>query len=200
MTDINNDITVYKNRIEECIYMFFDGLTDNEIRNTSMSVWNCCLINIYNTLFKHQKEHKEDKKRTNIDIYNISLVSELFDIYNYYSMYFCKEVSLYGFMLFTGFNRRDFIDIYYTRLASHKNNDLRENLNEARHESLKSLLLQGGKTQFGATVILNHDYDYNLPGSNRDVVERRQLNKGEIASQLGITLDSNELLTDSNDN
>ena len=111
-------------------------------------------------------------------------------------MYFNREISLFGYILLTGFNRSEFINIYYSDSARCKDLDFRENMREYRHESLKSLLLQGGKTQFGATVILNHDYDYNLPGSNRDVVERRQLNKGEIASQLGITLDSNELLTD----
>lgn len=196
MTKIDNDITVYNNLIEECIYNFFDGLTDDEIRNVSMSQWNSCLINIYNTLFKHQKESLTDNKRTILDIYNKDLVMYLFDIYSYYCMYFNREISLFGYLLFTGYNRTDFINIYYNGLASRKDFDFRENMREYRHESLKSLLLQGGKTQFGATVILNHDYDYNLPGSNRDVVERRQLNKIDIAEQLGIQLDSNELLTD----
>ena len=200
MTKIDNDITVYKNSIEECIYIFFDGLTDDEIRQVSMSQWNSCLINIYNTLFKHQKESKTDNKRTILDIYNKDLVMYLFDIYSYYCMYFNREISLFGYILLTGFSRSDFINIYYSDSARCKDLDFRENMREYRHESLKSLLLQGGKTQFGATVILNHDYDYNLPGSNRDVVERRQLNKSDIAEQLGIQLESNELLTDSNDN
>ena len=92
------------------------------------------------------------------------------------------------------------MNVYSNRFSSSKENQILEKLSNHRHESLKSLLLQGGKTQFGATVILNHDYDYNLPGSNRDVVERRQLNKTDIAEQLGISLDSNELLTDNDNN
>ena len=114
-------------------------------------------------------------------------------------MTYNKEISIYGLCLLCGFDNGMFMNVYSNRFPRCKDNQILQKLSNHRHESLKSLLLQGGKTQFGATVILNHDYDYNLPGSNRDVVERRQLNKSDIAEQLGISLDSNELLTDTNE-
>jgi len=194
MTDINDNTDIYKNDIDMYIHMFFEGKTDDDIKNESQSRWLACMMFIYNSLFKHDKKYKHDSKSI-IDIHDIDTIETLLYQYYYICLLYNKEISLFAFSIMTGLDREQLIDVYGNKLR-HRESDIIKTTNEFRHESLKSLLLQGGKTQFGATVILNHDYDYNLPGSNRDVVERRQLNKGEIASQLGITLDSNELLTD----
>jgi len=195
VNDTNNNI-VYDNDIDKYIHEFFVGESENDIQLESMSRWNASLLYTFNHLFKHHKTHKEDHRKTELNINDIETISNIMDYYIYLCMTYNKEISVYGLCLLCGFDNSMFLTVYSNRFARCKDSKILEKLSNHRHESLKSLLLQGGKTQFGATVILNHDYDYNLPGSNRDVVERRQLNKGEIASQLGITLDSNELLTD----
>lgn len=199
VNDTNNNI-VYDNDIDKYIHEFFAGESESDIQNESMSRWNASLLYTFNHLFKHHKTHKEDHRKTVLDINDIETISNIMDYYIYLCMVYNKEISIYGLCLLCGFDNSMFMNVYSNRFPRCKDNQILEKLSNHRHESLKSLLLQGGKTQFGATVILNHDYDYNLPGSNRDVVERRQLNKTDIAEQLGIQLDSNELLTDSNDN
>ncbi len=194
VSDMNDNTSIYKNDIDMYIHMFFEGKTEDDIKNESQSRWLACMMFIYNSLFKHDKKYKHDSKSI-IDIHDIDTIETLLYQFYYYSLVYNKEISLFAFSIMTGLDREQLIDVYGNRLR-HGANNIIKMTNEFRHESLKSLLLQGGKTQFGATVILNHDYDYNLPGSNRDVVERRQLNKSEIAGQLGITLDSNELLPD----
>lgn len=199
MIDVNDNI-IYENDIDKYIHEFFSGESETDIQNESMSRWNASLLYTFNHLFKHHKTHKEDHRKTILNINDIETISNIMNYYIYLCMVYNKEISIYGLCLLCGFDNSMFMNVYSNRFSSSKENQILEKLSNHRHESLKSLLLQGGKTQFGATVILNHDYDYNLPGSNRDVVERRQLNKGEIASQLGITLDSNELLTDNDTN
>ena len=199
MIDVNDNI-IYENDIDKYIHEFFAGESETDIQNESMSRWNASLLYTFNHLFKHHKTHKEDHRKTILNINDIETISNIMNYYIYLCMVYNKEISIYGLCLLCGFDNSMFMNVYSNRFSSSKENQILEKLSNHRHESLKSLLLQGGKTQFGATVILNHDYDYNLPGSNRDVVERRQLNKTDIAEQLGISLDSNELLTDNDNN
>lgn len=198
MLDLDENTIIYNSDIDRCIHIFFENESEEDIRNETQSRWLACMMYIYNSLYKTKKRYKNDTSKSKIDINDLDTIEKLLFEYYYICLLYNKEISLFSFSVMTGLPRTELIDKYGNRATLHTL-DIIKTTNEYRHESLKSLLLQGGKTQFGATVILNHDYDYNLPGSNRDVVERRKLNKSDIAEQLGISLENAPMLKD-NDN
>jgi len=191
----NEQLEIFNNDIELYIKLFCEEQNIESMKTESQSIWNGCLIYIYNHVFKNNKDLLRDKKINNYNMYDFELINNICDTYIYYCLLYDKEVSIIGFSRLLGINP-DTIHEWKkpdnAKNATSQRSDIWKKLTESRQESLSNKLLTG-KNPVGVIAILNHFYGWNSPYANNSNVnnttrisrdEMQQLPKTDNLPQL----------------
>ena len=164
--DVNfTDMTYIKNRIENCIDEFCEEYSITDLSNETQNRFNACLRYIYEHVFKATPKVKVDNRtKTLLDTDNIDLVLEVLDYYIYLCDIYSKAVSVQGFSTIiydwkNGVNRN--LNPLYSTIY--------KRLDGERERTLSDLLVSGKRQPIGVLAVLNHEKNWNLPGSTREI-------------------------------
>lgn len=188
-------IELYENDIDLYLHEFQKEQDIEDLRAVPQTIWNACLMYIQRHAFSDRSNLKQKNNiytantiaPTNCNSYNYELLNDICDYYIYITALYDKECSIYGFS--------KLVNIPYSIIQEWGNNykesnrlstlssDIYKKLTNEREQSLVAKLVSM-KHPTAMAIILNKEYNYNLPG-----VSKEQANKGALTAaelpQLG---------------
>lgn len=180
---------VYANDIELYINLFCEDQGIEDLRKESQSVWNACLMYVQRHVFpdrqalkatENSPEYVNNIMPSTCGAYNYDLLDTIANAYIYYCYMYDKEVSIQGFSKLLGIPKT-VIDLWGTDLRlSKKSINIYKKLIAEREESLSAKLASGKSNPVGILSILNHWYNWNLPGVTREQSTRTALTAAEL--------------------
>lgn len=183
---------IYENDIELCIEQFCIDKRIDDLKHESQNVWNGCLAYINKRIFrnnphllKHPNGYYKADAMLELCLYYVSEMCSVYD----------KEVSIIGFSLLTGietstinhWNESGAMERWTDgsqKELSNAHHLVYKILNEFREESLKSKLISGKTNPVGTLAVLNHFYDWNMPGVRDNKKEVVLISRNEIENAL----------------
>lgn len=194
-------IEIFENDIDLYLHQFQDEQGIDDLRAVPQTVWNACLMYIQRHVFTDRSNLKQKNNiytnntitPTNCNSYDYELLNNICDYYIYITALYDKECSIYGYSKLinipyqtimewgNNYNNRD-------RLSS-TSGEIYKKLTNEREQSLVAKLVTM-KHPTAMAIILNKEYNYNLPG-----VSKEQANKGTLTAaelpKLGAKLSDN---------
>ena len=179
----SGQMNIYENDIDLYLHQFMEDQKINDLRAAPQTIWTACLIYIQKHVFPDRKALKQKKNiytqntsiPTNCKSYDYELLHDIADYYIYLCNLYDKECSLYGFS--------KLLNIEYQLLLEWGNNymnsnrlstlslDLYKKLTDSREQSLVAKLVSL-KHPTSLAILLNHDYNYNLPGVSKEPAKK----------------------------
>ena len=169
--DDYSDAEYLKHKIDSAITEFCEEYEIENLVKESQNRFNACLRYIYNHVFKaSNKYYIDSRSKTLLDINNIKLVYEILSYYIYLCDVYSKAISINGFSVMSGIDRTIIYDWFngVNRLNSEYANVFKI-LDAERERSLADLLISGNRPNIGILAVLNHEKNWNLPGSSREI-------------------------------
>lgn len=181
-------IEIFENDIDLYLHQFQDEQGIEDLRTVPQTVWNACLMYIQRHVFTDRSNLKQKNNiytnntitPTNCNSYDYELLNNICDYYIYITALYDKECSIYGYSKLinipyqtimewgNNYNNRD-------RLSS-SSGEIYKKLTNEREQSLVAKLVTM-KHPTAMAIILNKEYNYNLPG-----VSKEQTNKGALTA------------------
>jgi hypothetical protein len=177
----HEDITidVFENDIDLYLQQFKEEQDIKDLRDIPQTVWTAALIYIQRHVFNDRVKLKQHNNiyinntitPTNCNSYNYELLNEICDYYIYVCSLYDKECSIWGYSKLlnipyqtimewgNNYNKRD-------RLST-SSGDIYKKLTDAREQSLVAKLVSM-KHPTAMAIILNKEYQYNLPGVSKE--------------------------------
>lgn len=205
-----NTIEVFENDIDLYLHQFQDEQGIEDLKAVPQTIWNACLMYIQRHVFTNRDMLKQrnniytDKTlmATNCNSYNYDLLDSICDYYIYITALYDKECSIYGFS--------KLVNIPYQLIQEWGNNysnsnrlstkscDIYKKLTSEREQSLVAKLVSM-KHPTAMAIILNKEYNYNLPGVSRENA-KQSLTAAELPklgiNQTQLQLESKSEVTD----
>ena len=172
-------IEVFENDIDLYLHQFQDEQDIEDLKAVPQTIWNACLMYIQRHVFTNRDMLKQRNNiytdntlmATNCNSYNYDLLDSICDYYIYITALYDKECSIYGFS--------KLVNIPYQLIQEWGNNysnsnrlstkscDIYKKLTSEREQSLVAKLVSM-KHPTAMAIILNKEYNYNLPGVSRE--------------------------------
>lgn len=172
-------IEVFENDIDLYLHQFQDEQDIEDLKAVPQTIWNACLMYIQRHVFTNRDMLKQKNNiytdntlmATNCNSYNYDLLDSICDYYIYITALYDKECSIYGFS--------KLVNIPYQLIQEWGNNysnsnrlstkscDIYKKLTSEREQSLVAKLVSM-KHPTAMAIILNKEYNYNLPGVSRE--------------------------------
>lgn len=193
---------VFENDIEIWLDDYCRKYGIENLRNESQNVWNGALMHVGKNLFAGSDILKDSAKfitgavqPTTNNAYDIAKVSKVLNAYINLCYANDKEVSILGFAKLTCINP-DTIHSWGTegRQLGSTGSDIHKRLRFEREESLSAKLTGGKVNPVGILAILNHHYQWNLPGVSKEPARIQSRSPEEIAALYGSKLSDNRSL------
>ena len=183
MENIDN-LEIYENDMEMLIDEFKEKYQIDNISTMPQNTWNALLKYIYTHTFKLDNSMIKDNKNN----YNIDACMTLCDLYINYCSLYDKEVSIVGYSNLTGISETMIYEwgssnnIYNNgkNKLSSRGSDIYKKLSMKREESLKNMLIGGKRNPVGVLGILNHSYQWNMPGVTREKAQTVRLERADV--------------------
>ena len=176
-------IEVFENDIDLYLHQFQDEQDIEDLKAVPQTIWNACLMYIQRHVFTNRDMLKQRNNiytdntlmATNCNSYNYDLLDSICDYYIYITALYDKECSIYGFS--------KLVNIPYQLIQEWGNNysnsnrlstkscDIYKKLTSEREQSLVAKLVSM-KHPTAMAIILNKEYNYNLPGVSRENVKQ----------------------------
>jgi hypothetical protein len=185
-------IEVFENDIDFYLSEFIQSQEIENLKSEPQTVWNACLMYIQRNVFRNRDILKQKNNvynssdmlmQTNCNSYNYDLLDSIADYYIYITALYDKECSIYGFS--------KLVNIPYQLIQEWGNNysnsnrlstkscDIYKKLTNEREQSLVAKLVSM-KHPTAMAIILNKDYNYNLPGVSRENSKAGALTAAEL--------------------
>lgn len=197
-------IDVYENDIDLYMHQFAEENGYDDISSMPQNTWTACMIYIQRHVFPDRKALKEKNNifvqstgvQTNCNCYDYKLLNDICDYYIYVCNIYDKECSIYGFS--------KLVNIDYTIILDWGNNyknsnrlstlsaDIYKKLVSSREQSLVGKLVSM-KHPTAMAIVLNKDYNYNLPGVSRETANKRALSAAELPKLGGGTVQNAQI-------
>lgn len=182
---------VYDDQIAACIdeYCRMKKPPIKDMSKEPQNIWNGALMYTNKCLFKG-REYFKDKKAFEFadgfagtcNRYDYDLLDRVLAAYAYLCMINDKEISIMGFSLLTGIDWR-LLSGWGTTMRG-KSSDggfrLSQKLRDLREESLSAKLPTAGNKAMGILAMLNHHFQWNLPGVSRESTQRAALGASDL--------------------
>lgn len=201
---IEGVIDVYENDIDLYLHQFAEENGYNDISSMPQNTWTACMIYIQRHVFPDRKALKEKNNifiqttgvPSNCNCYDYKLLNDICDYYIYLCSIYDKECSIYGFSKLTNVN--------YSIIEEWGNNyrgnvklstlgkEIHKKLISAREQSLVGKLVSM-KHPTAMAIVLNKDYNYNLPGVSRETANKRALSAAELPKLGGGTVQNAQI-------
>ena len=172
-------IEVFENDIDLYLHQFQDEQDIEDLKAVPQTIWNACLMYIQRHVFTNRDMLKQKNNiytdntitPTNCNSYDYNLLNDICDYYIYITALYDKECSIYGFS--------KLVNIPYQLIQEWGNNysnsnrlstkscDIYKKLTSEREQSLVAKLVSM-KHPTAMAIILNKEYNYNLPGVSRE--------------------------------
>ena len=172
-------IEVFENDIDLYLHQFQNKQGIDDLKAVPQTIWNACLMYIQRHVFTNRDMLKQKNNiytdntlmATNCNSYNYDLLDSICDYYIYITALYDKECSIYGFS--------KLVNIPYQLIQEWGNNysnsnrlsakscDIYKKLTNEREQSLVAKLVSM-KHPTAMAIILNKEYNYNLPGVSRE--------------------------------
>lgn len=185
---MNEKIEVFENDITMYLHLFCEEQGIDDLKKESQSVWNGCMRFIRKHVFNDKKLKateliKNDAiptGKSNYNAYDYGLVNGICDIYIDLCCCYDKEISQMGFHNLTGIHL-DTLNQWRNEQVtlSPITTEIWKKLNCFREESLSNKLTSG-KNPVGTLAILNHHYQWNMPGVREADTHKQILNADEL--------------------
>lgn len=195
MDNVDN-IEIYENDIDLYLHEFMDANDVPDLRAASQSVWNACLMYIQRHVFNNRDNLKQKSNvytkntlmATNCNSYDFDLLNEICDYYIYLTALYDKECSIYGFCKLLNIHHQTVQEwgknYSNSNRLSTKSCDLYKKLTNEREQSLTAKLVSM-KHPTALAIILNKDYEYNLPGVSRENSQPQRLTAADLPRLCG---------------
>ena len=191
---------VYENDIDMYLHQFFEEQQIDDIRTAPQNTWSAAMTYIYRHLFKNNNILRNNIYIDNYNInnkafktstcnqYNVEYINTICDYYIYICNTYDKMISISDFSKLTGVSD----DIIYNWYRESENSNsvlstarlnIYQKLNSGREESLANKLASN-KNPVAVMAILNHNYNWNLPGVSRETSNRQALSTDQIRQKL----------------
>lgn len=182
---------IYDNDIEMLIDQFKIENDIDDIKTMHPNIWNAVLIYVCNNTFKRDKSLLKDKN----GYYNAERVNELCDLYIYLCFKYSKIPSITGFSFLSGIETSTIYewnpDSNSTwragegeKILSDAHYNVFKKLANNREEGLQNNLISGKINPVGTLAVLNHFYDWNMPGVRDNKKEVVLISRNEIENAL----------------
>lgn len=179
-----DSIELYENDIEMLIDEFKDTYQIDNIQTMPQNTWNALLKYIYKHTFKLDNSILKD----NSNNYNIEMCMYVCELYVQYCSLYDKEVSILGYSNLTGISETMIYEwgssnnIYNNgkRKLSSRGLEIYKMLSSSREESLKNMLINGKRNPVGILGILNHSYQWNMPGVTHEKAQTVRLERADV--------------------
>lgn len=195
-------LETFENDIDLYLHQFQEEQNIDDLRSVPQTIWNACLMYIQRHVFIDRDMLKQKNNiynnntimATNCNSYNYDLLDEICDYYIYITALYDKECSIYGFSKLLNipyqliqewghnYNNRD-------RLSS-KSGDIYKKLTDEREQSLVAKLVSM-KHPTAMAIVLNKEYNYNLPGVSREQASKQQIGASGL-KQLGVEMSATD--------
>lgn len=190
MDNVDN-IEIYENDIDLYLHEFMEVNDVPDLRSASQAVWNACLMYIQRHVFNNRDNLKQKSNvytkntlmATNCNSYNFDLLNDICDYYIYLTALYDKECSIYGFCKLLNIHHQTVQEwgknYSNSNRLSTKSCDLYKKLTSEREQSLTAKLVSM-KHPTALAIILNKDYEYNLPGVSRESNQPQRLTAADL--------------------
>lgn len=199
-----NDITIYANKIDLYLHEFYSQFADEKteedpekleqlITDSTQNRYNAALMYIRQHVFTDKRSLKTvpymvtkgTTIKTNNNEYDYDLLNDISDYYIYICSVYDKNVSLYGFSCLTGIDYN--IALRWNNSeqykVSSKGISVYQKLYAAEEQCLKGMLT-GKRNPVGILGILNHTFNWSMPGVSREQVSKRPVLSAEQLPRL----------------
>lgn len=186
----------FENDIELYLQQFCEEQQIDNLRSVSQTVWNACLIYIYNHAFKDTNRLKLQGKYANYNnnnsnlamsncgAYNIEYVNYICDYYIYICGLYDKGCTISGFCKLTGIKHDTIWDWGRgARVLDPSAREIYEKLITEYEDSGESKLWSN-KNPVAMAMIMNRRFSWNLPGVSRESVEKPALSAADVRQML----------------
>ena len=120
---------------------------------------------------------------TNCNAYDYEILNDICDYYIYLCSKYDKECSIYGFSKLVNIEYASIQDWGHnygnSNRLSTRGFDIYKKLISSREQSLVGKLVSM-KHPTAMAIVLNKDYNYNLPGVSRETTNKRALSAAEL--------------------
>lgn len=182
---------IYENDIEAYLREFQLDQDIEDFKEIPQNVWNAGLMYVQRHVFPDRNKLKQKNNiyngatimATNCNSYDYELLNDICDYYIYLCALYDKECSIYGFSKLLNIDYSLFQEwgnnySNSNRLSS-KSFEIYKKLTDAREQSLVAKLVSM-KHPTSMAIILNKDYNYNLPGVSREISTKQALSAAEL--------------------
>ena len=189
---------VYADAIEQCLLDYFDERTSagkdddgrarifNAIKDAPQNIFIAAMHAAGRAVIK--RDALIDNRYRGIDNrYNYNAVSVLADIYINICLEYDKEISLFGFSMFSGIN---YETLRQWEIGGHggrgdavtiSGSEIVKKLLSAQENSLAAMLVSGGRRNpVGILGALNRRFAWNMPGVTRETIKHAALPAGDL--------------------
>ena len=186
----------FENDIELYLQQFCEEQQIDNLRSVSQTVWNACLIYIYNHAFKGTNRLKIQGKYANYNnnnsnlamsncgAYNIEYVNYICDYYIYICGLYDKGCTISGFCKLTGIQHDTIWDWGRgARVLDPSAREIYEKLITEYEDSGESKLWSN-KNPVAMAMIMNRRFSWNLPGVSPESVEKPALSAADVRQML----------------
>ena len=184
-------IEVFENNIDLYLHQFKEEQGIEDLKTAPQTVWNACLMYIQRHVFPNRDILKQHNNiyinntitPTNCNSYNYDLLNQLCDYYIYITALNDKECSIYGYS--------KLINLPYQTIMEWGNNynnrdrlstssaEIYKKLTNEREQSLVAKLVSM-KHPTAMAIILNKEYNYNLPGVSKENTADKALTVSQL--------------------
>ena len=182
---------VYDSQIAACIdeYCRMKKPPIKDMTKEPQNIWNGALMYANRCLFK-DRDILRDKRnieipgavqKSNCNRYDISKLEKVLESYAYLCVMNDKEISRAGFSFLTGVST-DIMDDWASNRTKLSTAPFRfvQKIDTLREESLSAKLSTAGNKAMGILAILNHQFQWNLPGVSRENTQRTALGAADL--------------------
>ena len=190
-------IEIFENDIDLYLHQFQEEQGIEDLRTVPQTVWNACLMYIQRHVFNNKdllKEHNNiyidnTLMSTNCNSYNYNLLNDICDYYIYITALYDKECSIYGYSKLVNIPYQLIQEWGHNYNNSNRLNtkscDIYKKLTDEREQSLVSKLVTM-KHPTAMAIILNKEYNYNLPGVSKENANKSSLTAAELPKLGGV--------------
>lgn len=184
-------IEVFENDIDLYLHQFQDEQEIEDLRTVPQTIWNACLMYIQRHVFTNRDMLKQKNNiytdntlmATNCNSYDYDLLNNICDYYIYITALYDKECSIYGFSKLTNINYQNIMEwgnnYNNSNRLSTKSCEIYKKLTNEREQSLVAKLVSM-KHPTAMAIILNKEYNYNLPGVSKEQANKNSLTAAEL--------------------
>lgn len=158
-----------------------------DLEKITQSRWNAVLMYIHDRAFPSKSILRNPHE---FNSYNVSMLSDIADLYCELCFRYGKEVSLRGFSFLTGID--DSTIILWGNQGVRVSAgcfEIWKKLHGNHEESLRNRLYDKGGA-LGSVVLVNHDFSYNMPGGGHANLPPAKSNQ-ELSESMGLLLSDN---------